>query len=61
MSKDPSKTRLCSECKRPIDALALRPLGYTRKSGGVRFACPQCYGRVMSLRKTVREACAYSR
>ena len=61
MSKDTSKSRLCSECKRLSDASALRPLARTQHAGGVRFACPQCYGRVMLLRKTVREARACSR
>jgi len=61
MGNDPSRTKLCSECKRLSDASTLRPLARTQHAGGVRFACPQCYARVMALRKTVREAQACNR
>ena len=60
MSKDPSKIRLCSECKRLVDASTLRPLARTQHAGGVRYACPKCFERVMALRKAVREAQACS-
>ena len=56
MSKDPSKIRLCSECKRLVDARTLRQLARTQHAGSVRFACPPCFERVMALRKAVREA-----
>jgi hypothetical protein len=56
MSKDPSKIRLCSECKRLVDASTLRPLARIQHAGGVRYACPKCFERVMALRKAVREA-----
>jgi len=48
--------KLCSECKRLIDGAALRPLARTQRGGNVRHACPECFARVMGLRKGVRES-----
>ena len=39
MSKDPSKVKRCSECKRLVEAATMRPLGRTPKQGGVRYVC----------------------
>lgn len=60
MSKDPSKARLCSECKHLVDASTMRPLARTQLTGGVRFACPDCFARVMALRKAVRDREAHA-
>jgi hypothetical protein len=54
MVKDPSKIKRCPEYKRMVDATTMRPLSRT-PAGGVRFACPDCFTRVMALRKAVRE------
>jgi DNA-directed RNA polymerase subunit RPC12/RpoP len=55
MGKDPSKTKRCPECKRLVDAATMRPLSRS-PTGGLRFACPDCFTRVMALRKSVRIA-----
>ncbi len=51
MTKDPSKIKRCPECRRLVEAATMRPLSRTRFGGGVRFACPDCFKRVMMLRK----------
>ena len=56
MSKDPSKIKRCPECKRLVDASTMRPLSRTPHGGSVRYACPECFSRVMALRKATREA-----
>ena len=53
MTKDPSKIKRCPECRRLVPASTMRPLSRTRFGGGVRFACPDCYKRVMDMRKAV--------
>jgi hypothetical protein len=58
MTKDPSKIKRCPECKRLVDASTMRPLARTRQGGGVRHACPDCFTRVMALRKKVQDAYA---
>ena len=51
MGKDPSKIKRCPECRRLVEAATMRPLSRTKQGGGVRFACPDCFQRVMALRK----------
>jgi hypothetical protein len=36
-----------------VEAATMRPLSRTRLGGGVRFACPDCFKRVMAMRKAV--------
>jgi endogenous inhibitor of DNA gyrase (YacG/DUF329 family) len=43
----------CPECGRIVEASSMRPLSRTQWGGGVRFACPDCFKRVMELRKAV--------
>ena len=31
----------------------MRPLSRTKYGGGVRFACPECFARVMEMRRAV--------
>jgi len=61
VTKDPSKIKQCPECRRLVQALTLRPLSRTRWGGGVRFACVDCFKRVMDLRKAVAVAVAAGR
>jgi len=56
MKTHSSKTKRCPECKRTVDATTLRPLSRTRHGSGLRYACPDCYARVMALRRVAREA-----
>jgi hypothetical protein len=60
MDKKPPKVRMCSECKRSSDASTLRPLARTQHGGSVRYACPDCFERVMTFRKAVREATPFA-
>jgi hypothetical protein len=53
LTKDPSKIKQCQECRRLVQASTMRPLSRTRWGGGVRFACVDCFKRVMELRKAV--------
>jgi predicted RNA-binding Zn-ribbon protein involved in translation (DUF1610 family) len=53
LPKDPSKIKRCPECRRLVEAATMRPLSRTRLGGGVRFACPDCFKRVMDMRKAV--------
>ena len=53
MGKDPSAIKRCPECRRLVQASTMRPLSRTRFGGGVRYACPGCFKRVMDLRKAV--------
>lgn len=53
VTKDPSKIKRCPECRRLVEAATMRPLSRTRLGGGVRFACPDCFKRVMALRRAV--------
>ena len=53
VTKDPSKIKRCPECRRLVQASTMRPLSRTRLGGGVRFACPDCFKRVMDMRKAV--------
>ena len=53
MSKDPSELKRCPECGRTVPAAGMRPLARTRYGGGIRFACPACFARVMEFRKAV--------
>lgn len=53
MPKDQSKIKRCPECRRLVEASTMRPLSRTRRGGGVRFACPDCFKRVMAMRKAV--------
>jgi hypothetical protein len=53
VTKDPSKIKQCPECRRLVPAHTMRPLSRTRFGGGVRYACPDCFKRVMDLRKAV--------
>jgi hypothetical protein len=61
VTTDPSKIKQCPECRRLVQALTLRPLSRTRFGGGVRFACVDCFKRVMDLRKAVAVAVAAGR
>src|SRR5437899_2256442 len=56
MSTDSSKTKRCPECKRSVDASTMRPLSRTSYGSGVRYACPDCFARVMALRKIAWKA-----
>jgi hypothetical protein len=56
LSKDPSKIKRCPECRRLVEASTMRPLSRTRFGGGVRYACPDCFKRVMGLRKAAQGA-----
>ena len=56
VTKDPSKIKRCPECRRLVEASTMRPLSRTRFGGGVRYACPDCFKRVMALRKAVASA-----
>lgn len=56
MTKDPSTIKRCPECKRLVDASTMRPLGRPPKQVGVRYVCPDCFTRVMALRKAVQDA-----
>jgi hypothetical protein len=56
MTQDPSKPatiKRCPECRRSVPASSMRPLSRTRWGSGVRFACPDCYKRVMAMRSAV--------
>ena len=53
MTKDPSRIKQCPECRRLVAAASMRPLSRTRLGGGVRYACPDCFKRVMEMRKAV--------
>jgi hypothetical protein len=53
LTKDPSRIKRCPECGRLVQAASMRPLSRTQWGGGVRFACPDCFKRVMELRKAV--------
>jgi endogenous inhibitor of DNA gyrase (YacG/DUF329 family) len=53
VTKDPSKIKQCPECRRLVEAATMRPLSRTPRGGRVRVACPDCYKRVMELRKAV--------
>lgn len=53
LTKKPSKVKHCQECRRLVQASTMRPLSRTRLGSGVRFACPECFKRVMALRKAV--------
>jgi hypothetical protein len=55
MGKDPSKIKQCQECKRLVDAATMRPLSRRPDGGGVRYACPDCYIRVMAMRKIAQQ------
>jgi hypothetical protein len=49
--KSTSQTKQCPECRRLVEAATMRPLSRSRFGGGLRYACPDCYKRVMLLRK----------
>ena len=34
----------------------MRPLSRNQLGSGIRFVCPDCFKRVLALRKVVREA-----
>ena len=53
MTKDPSKIKRCPECRRLVPAATMRPLSRTRFGSGARYACPDCFKRVMDMRKAV--------
>ena len=55
MGKDPSKIKVCPECRRLVEAATMRPLSRNQAGSGIRFVCPDCYKRVLALRKIVRE------
>lgn len=56
MGKDPSKIKVCPECRRLVDAATMRPLSRNQLGSGVRYVCPDCFKRVSALRKAVRAA-----
>lgn len=45
--------KLCSECKRLVEAEERRDLSYTKQNS--RLACPQCYERVMKIRSEFKK------
>ena len=51
--KDPAEIKRCPECKRQVLASSMRPLSRTRYGTGARYACPDCFRRVMGMRKAV--------
>jgi len=53
LTQEPSKIKQCPECRRLVQAPAMRPLSRTRLGGGLRYACPDCFKRVMDMRKAV--------
>jgi len=56
MTENQGKTKRCPECKRLVGAAMMRPLSRTRQGGGLRYACPDCFARIMALRKMVKRA-----
>ena len=56
MSTQPSSTKRCPECRRSVDASTMRPLSRTSYGSGVRYACPECFARVMALRRVAWKA-----
>jgi len=56
MGKDPSKIKVCPECRRLVESATMRPLSRNQLGSGIRFVCPDCFKRVLALRKVVREA-----
>jgi hypothetical protein len=56
MGKDPSKIKVCPECRRLVEAATMRPLSRNQLGSGIRYVCPDCFKRVLALRKVVREA-----
>jgi len=53
LPNDQPKIKRCPECGRLVEASSMRPLSRTRRGAGVRFACPDCFKRVMAMRKAV--------
>lgn len=56
MGKDPSKIKVCPECRRLVEAATMRPLSRNQLGSGIRYVCPDCFKRVLALRKVVRDA-----
>lgn len=56
MGKDPSKIKVCPECRRLVESVTMRPLSRNQLGSGIRYVCPDCFKRVIALRKVVRDA-----
>lgn len=56
MIKDPAKQRRCSECKRLVSSADMRPLSRKQLGRGLRYACPECFARVVAFRKATKPA-----
>ncbi|MBI2320067.1 MAG: hypothetical protein HYU75_24470 [Betaproteobacteria bacterium] len=56
MNTNLPRTNLCRECQRLVDASTMRPLSRDRLGRRVRNVCPECFKRIMALRKAAREA-----
>lgn len=54
MGKDPSKTKQCPECRRLVDAAAMRPQSRTRQGGGLRKVCEDCFEKITNHRKSLQ-------
>ena len=56
MAKDTAKIKVCPECRRLVESAGMRPLSRNQLGSGIRYVCPDCYKRVLALRKVVRES-----
>ena len=56
VGKDPSKIKVCPECRRLVESVTMRPLSRNQLGSGIRYVCPDCFKRVLALRKVVRDA-----
>ena len=54
MTKESAKVKVCPECRRLVEAATMRPLSRNQQGSGIRYVCPDCYKRVLALRKMVR-------
>lgn len=52
MGKDPSKIKHCPECRRLVDAAAMRPISRTHQGSGLRRVCVDCFEKITKLRKS---------
>ena len=53
MGKDPSKIKVCPECRRLVESATMRPLSRNQLGSGIRYVCPDCFKRVLALRKVL--------
>ena len=50
------KINMCRECQRLVETSKMRPLSRDRLGRRVRNVCPDCYKRIMALRRAARTA-----